>query len=1005
MLGAAVAALTLSACGGGGGGGGDDAPLPDLFPDVPVDERLTFDGLSAQVDVVVDDRGMPHIYATTVEDALFAQGYLMSRDRFPQMEFIRRSTLGRLAEVVGSLDDGIVSLDALNRLRGFGRRGRAAYEALEPDSPARRYAEAFVAGVNAYVAEVQAGTAEPDPNLDQLALIFLYASENFGPWAPEDVFALASFQAYELANELEEDVDFTLRRDASEAAFPAGAVSPPARALRRGWFADVLGLWPGRRSYTLDGFPNVGEDGGTRALLPPAPSPAPTGAPARLADLLGPGARPALRKARRTLSKMAALRREILGSEFSGSNNWVVSGEHTDTGLPLLANDPHLELTSPAIWWYVHLNTARRGGDLDVQGVAFVGIPGVVIGHNRHLAWGVTTANYDVTDVYLEDVTPGEGDEPTTVRFRGDDVPVEIVEETIERSNADPVTLEIEVVPHHGPIVPDFSVDDEGGLVVDPGYTPDGSGGFRAVSTRYTGDEPTNELGAFIGLWTAETVDEVETALDAFEVGAQAFVVATRTGETYLSTQARVPVRAEGSCTWGIDPETRLPSGIGPFFVLPGDGGFEWVEPAVSDRFLPHALDPARGYLATANQDLVGVTDDGTPCNDPHYLGWDFAPGWRHERIASRLAELVAGGGVSADDLAALQADTRSQLGPTLRDILVAALDRADEEYAAGGTHPDLGGVVADAPGRRDDLADVRTRLAEWSFATPHAWQVDDDPMAVADSIATTLFEVTLSRLAVLTFADEIDEQARAVDAPFSDVAPDNLETMEALERLLCWGPDETVLPSCTAIDPAPLATYDPARGHSILFDDMRTDAVQESRDERVVRAVLATLELLEADLGPAPADWRWWKLHDVRFEAIIPASTVGSDDDILSIPADGSDFPNDAYPRDGGFGAVDVCNWKIWPDDLDVLDPDAALPYPTSFRCAAGPSMRMVATIRDDGVDAINSLPGGQSIFPGSPRRDDEAELWWRNIQPPLAYDDDEVAADSTRRLRFGAR
>src|SRR5262249_38726162 len=158
---------------------------------------------------------------------------------------------------------------------------------------------------------------------------------------------------------------------------------------------------------------------------------------------------------------------------------------------PLLANDPHLSLYSPPIWWYVHLNTKRAGGDVNVMGVTLAGAPGVTLGFNDDIAWGATITAYDVTDIYDETLTPGS---PDTVAFQGAQVPIQTVNETIAVAGADPVVLPVEIVPHHGYIIPGTK---QGG---------------HALSVRYIGSEVSNELAYFLGLATAHNVDEARTA-------------------------------------------------------------------------------------------------------------------------------------------------------------------------------------------------------------------------------------------------------------------------------------------------------------------------------------------------------------------------------------------------------------------------------------------------------------------------------------------------------------
>ena len=149
-----------------------------------------------------------------------------------------------------------------------------------------------------------------------------------------------------------------------------------------------------------------------------------------------------------------------------------------------------------------------------------------------------------------------------------------------------------------------------------------------------------NELAFFVGLLTSQSVDEAFAAQDNFVVGAQNFSFASRAGDIAWSTQSRIPQRQAAACSFNIESNGTV-TGISPLYVLPGNGGFEW-ESDLADPFIPHDVNPARGYIATANQANVPVTRDGNPCNDAHYIGGDFAVGYRMGRIVERLDEATA---------------------------------------------------------------------------------------------------------------------------------------------------------------------------------------------------------------------------------------------------------------------------------------------------------------------------------------------------------------------------
>src|SRR5262249_16763186 len=249
---------------------------------------------------------------------------------------------------------------------------------------------------------------------------------------------------------------------------------------------------------------------------------------------------------------------------------------------------------------------------------------------------------------------------------------------------------------------------------------------------------------------TATTSDEARAAQLSFKVGSQNFIVASK-DEISWSTQSRVPVRDPRALTLQVAADGTV-TGICPTMVLPGTGEFEWTGD-LDPSFIPSDRNPAKGYIVTANNDSVGVTDDGNPCNNPHYLGGRYDVGFREARPNQRLQTLVARGNVTSDDMVALQAETSSSLGETMRDPIVASLGRTIAGGAGNGlTAEDIA-----------DLTTVRDKLTAWTFATPDGVN-STDAAVIADSVATTIFNVGLTRIIGLAFADEAKDIGVNVD-------------------------------------------------------------------------------------------------------------------------------------------------------------------------------------------------------------------------------------------------
>ncbi len=315
-----------------------------------------------------------------------------------------------------------------------------------------------------------------------------------------------------------------------------------------------------------------------------------------------------------------------------GSNNWVLRASRTATGHPLLANDPHLEAQMPAIWYEMHL----VGGPYNVTGATLPGVPGVVIGHNADIAWGVTNAFPDVQDLYIEQFHPTD---PARYLYRGRWEPARVIRETIGvRGRRDPVVETVRIT-RHGPIIND---------VVR------GLGTFLAL--RWTALEPGTVTPSLLGLDRARTWDEFRAALRLWTVPAQNFVYADRKDNIGYQLPGRIPIRAKG--------DALVP--------VPGwTGEYEWVGEIPFDR-LPSVPRPPRGYIVTANNRIVSDSY-------PYFLTQEWGPGFRAARIESLLAPLRR---ATIADMQAIQLDVESLPG---REIVRALAGlRTTQEPAAG---------------------------------------------------------------------------------------------------------------------------------------------------------------------------------------------------------------------------------------------------------------------------------------------------------------------------------
>jgi len=930
MFGSLLSAALLSAV---AGCSSDPIPLDDtpLGTKLPVDERVNVPGLTGPVDAVRDVDGRFHIYATNVVDAMRVEGFLVARDRHLQLDFLRRLASGRLAQALGALDPSLIESDIAFRHIGLRRVAEAQW--AEADGELREILEAFSAGVNAHFDELRSGQS---PLANGLNVV---DPSTFEPWTPVDSLAIGRLQTWLLSYDADADISDTALLDDMRSVFDPEAGGE--RGRRAGIERDVLRFAPPELVTSIGGSGAIGE---ANALRPDADVPTPT-VPipfTRSAEVLDP-----LEGYRRAVAKGRAF---LTGGGSFGSNSWSVAPERSQSGYAMVASDPHLALSSPAVFWPVsihvaHEDEAEAERDLDVAGLAFPGLPGVILGHNRHIAWGATVANHDVSDAYQETVVEGG------VVFGGQTVPFEIVEERIGDGRGGEVVYPVQVVPHHGPIVP----------VIREGEVVPAGPGDTAVSVRWTGLEPTQELKAVLGLLRAKNVDEARQALDGFGTGGQNWMLADVEGNIAWTSHALIPYRAPDALAW--DPQTY--QGTIPGFVLPGDGSAEW-EGFWDDDAVPWAKNPAQGYLSTANQDLVGTTLDNDPTNDfqadgsSGYISSRYVDGYRQSRIIERIEGVSEP--LTLDDMSSIQGDSTSALGRRLVPGLLLALDNAIAHATGEGVYPDLTAVTSLSGWNTDQMRDIRTTLAVWGDQTAFLAEAgvsydDNTPLPLEDGRgyagrATLVFNVWLVRVLAYTFGDEFAELNRPHGS--------GRHYVRAFMHLV-------------QSDPAALATYDDSTGDSALWDDLNTPE-RESRQERMVRAMVDALGWLAQQGGPDR--WRWGYFHTVAFAPSSP--TFGA----LRIPTLTDPVFPAGFPRPGDVNGIDASTHRH----------NYAVDEEPSFAYGSGPTQRFVIELRPDRPVVRNALPGGAVWDAESRYLSNQAERWRRNETLAVPFVEDEV-------------
>ncbi len=559
-----------------------------LRQSLPQEEgEIRLPGLTKPVEVLRDGYGVPHISAQSFIDAVYALGYVHAQDRLWQMEVNRRTAAGRLAEAFG---ERALETDRFLRTLGIRRVAQANFKNL--DAETRSFLEAYAAGVNAFLASKPV-----------LPIEFWMTGVNPEPWTPADSLGWVKMMAWDLGGN---------------------------------WRSELLRL---RLSKTL---PNAR----INELLPPYPGETFPELP-ELRQLYGGLERDSVRLAgdrhrsshppmREPMRKMGSVPIYDEGVEGLGSNNWVVAGAKSVTGKPLLANDPHLGLTAPAVWYFAHLSAPG----IDVIGATLPGVPAVVLGHNTHYAWGATNTGPDVQDLYLERLD-GAGQYLTPEGPR----PFETFDELIKVKGAADVRLQVRVT-RHGPVISDVSPS---ALAAAPRG--------HVVALQWTALRE-DDLTAQSALKMARARDwpGFLAALRDYHSPQQNFVYADTAGNIGFVAPGRVPVRKPANDLKGMAPA--------PGWLAKYDwAGF------IPFAELPHAYNPASGQIVTANQRI-------TPPGYPHFISSDWQSPYRAQRIAELLRALPTH---SIGSFARIQGDVVSL---PVRELLprLAAVKPASED-------------------------------------------------------------------------------------------------------------------------------------------------------------------------------------------------------------------------------------------------------------------------------------------------------------------------------------
>ena len=567
---------------------------------------IALEGLHRPVTVIRDIAGIIQITADDRHDLFLAQGYVHAQERMWQMEISRRIGAGRLSELFGKSQ-----IDRDTYIRTLGWRVAAERDLAAMSAETKAVLQAYSDGVNAWITEHDGKLSTPFVVAGLLSGTGGLGGYTLEPWTPLDTTTWQKVQAWSLGGNIDSEI-FRLLADAklgsaarTDALFPAYDPEMPIITA-----TDAIGdggANPG------PGEPGPEVPGDAPGASPGASSSAISGTHATaLADLGRLGA---------SITSLAGFDQGdgLVGSHGVGSNNWVVAGSRTQSGMPLLANDPHLGFAMPSIWIMngLHCRTVNADCPWDVVGVTFPGAPAVVLGHNARIAWGATNVNPDTQDLFVE--TPDPSDAAGHYLSKGRSVAYEIRHETIKVAGGANVELDVRSS-NHGPILSDVDGRLKNGPILALKWT--------------TITEVDLALETFFKIDTATNFEEFRAAFDGYGSPSQNFIYADVDGHIGYVLPGLIPVRG------GVATGERVRDGA--------SGTQDWTGYIPRDQ-LPWQLDPKAGMIVSANNAAVDASY-------PQFIGNEWDPGYRAARITELLNAAPAK--LTATDFRTIQMDT-----------------------------------------------------------------------------------------------------------------------------------------------------------------------------------------------------------------------------------------------------------------------------------------------------------------------------------------------------------
>lgn len=654
--------------------------------------ELQVPGLTSEVEVLRDELGIPQIYADNSHDLFFAQGFVHAQDRFFEMDYRRHVTAGRMSELVGE-NETALNADKVIRTLGWRQIAEAEWSMLSAE--AKAYYTAYADGVNAYISDRSPSALA----LEYTVLGFQVEVNDPEPWTPIDSLTWLKAMAWDLLGNYSDEVTRAAAYASVGDVALVNQLYPTYPSSRNLPILPSAELVAEHREFTANP-PETIPDTEVEDDQADASSVSDQDA---LPDLAGVDSQIWAQAA----AALDAVPNPIGKGDGIGSNSWVISGEHTESGAPLLANDPHLGLAQPGVWYQVGLHCRNVGGDcpFQVAGFSFAGLPGVVIGHNEQLGWGLTNMGSDAADLFLHR-TYTDG----TYLRDGERVPLETRTEVIRVNGAEDVMIEVrETV--HGPLISDVLASSglATGAPLSENAPPEGVSGY-AVALAWTALEPGMTGEAIFAVNAARDANDIGAAAALFEVPTQNIIFATTDGDIGYQAPGKVPVR-------DAVPGSPVPTD-GSWPRMGWDSRYDW-QGFVPHSQMPSQLNPEEGFIVAANQMVQAPGTEPFFTNDADY-------GYRSQAIRDAIeAQIESGDPFTVADMNQIQLISHNPFAEMLVPILL-------------------------------DL-DVEEAFVREAVALLETWDHTNE----VDSAAAAYFEAVWVNILELTFWDQLPAQVR----------------------------------------------------------------------------------------------------------------------------------------------------------------------------------------------------------------------------------------------------